>query len=110
MEEEKKLQKKTGQDIEMGEITLPILNLLETVSVDERNRLKQLLGSGRDKETLEEIKLRLSDSDAAVKTEGTVSYYINLAKEKLDVLPCSKYKESLISLTGFVMNRGFNTV
>ncbi|MCQ9208493.1 MAG: hypothetical protein NG712_03855, partial [Omnitrophica bacterium] len=80
---------------------------LQAVPKGKRQELKRLLASRQDRQTLEEIKLRLLNSDAALKTKGAVSAYITLAKEKLAVLADSIYKESLISLADFIMQRGF---
>lgn len=106
--EEQKLGKTPGQDIGVGEITLPLLNLLESVSEGEREELKVLLTAKKDKEHLQRIKSRLLRSNAALKTKELTSSYMNLARQNLDILSYSPYKESLIDLADFIMERGFN--
>ena len=106
--DEESLGKRTGQDIRAGEITLPILNLWESISREEKNRLKILLASSKEKEALRRIKKRLFDSRAAVKTKKTVFSFINSAKEKIAILSHSTYKDSLLNLADFIMERGFN--
>jgi len=106
--EEKNLGKKPGQDIGVGEMTLPILNLLESAPENKRKDLKALLAAKRDKETLKEIRQVLFNSESAFKTKQAVSSYITFAQEKLNILPSSAYKESLISLADFIMEQGFN--
>ena len=106
--EEQKLGKIPGQDIKAGEVTLPLLNLLESVPAGERKKLKMLLTSKRDKESLQRIKARLFNSDATLKTKEVTSSYMTLAKEKINIFSSSPYKESLLNLTDFVMERGFN--
>jgi len=106
--EEEKLGKKPGQDIGIGEITLPLLNLLESVPVAKRKALRILLTSKKDKETLRKIKEMLFDSGAVLKTKEVVASYINSAIKKLDIFPDSEYKKGLISLADFIMKRGFN--
>ena len=106
--EEKNLGKSPGLDIATGEITLPILNLWESVSQEERQELESLLENRQGKESLERIKMRMFDSGAADKTKEAALSFINLAKEKLSVLSSSSCKESLLGLADFVKERGFN--
>ena len=106
--EEENLGKKPGQDINIGEMTLPLLNLLESVPVTKRKALRILLTSKKDKETLRKIKEMLFDSGAVLKTKEVVTSYVNSATKKLDIFPDSEYKKGLISMAGFIMKRGFN--
>lgn len=106
--DEKQLGKTTGQDVEAGEITLPILHLLESLPLGKRKEFKMLLASKRDGESLQRIKLTLFNSQAPVKTKEVASFFINLAKERIGILSNSAYKESLLSLADFIMERGFN--
>ncbi len=105
--EEKEMGKAPGQDIGVGEMTLPILNLLESVSNGERQELKRLLALKNNKDALRRIKSRIFDRDIEVKTRQTTSFYTNLAKKKIDKLSHSPYKEGLLNLADFIMERGF---
>jgi len=100
------LGKAPGQDISVGEITLPLLNLLESVDDDERGDLKRLL-KARDKDCLKNIKARLLNSDAIAGTRRMASFYLDSGKEGLSALPDSDCKESLFDLADFVLKRGF---
>lgn len=106
--EEQKLGKLPGQDMEVGEVTLPILNLLESVSEEERKEIKMLLTSKQNKDSLQIIRSQLFNSEASFKTKEMASFYINLAKKKINILSYSPYKESLLNLTDFIIERGFN--
>ncbi len=106
--EEKKLGKTPGQDIRAGEMTLPLLNLLESLAPGEREEIKMLLMSKKDREALQKIKSRLFNSEAPFKTREAAMRYVTLAKEKITVLSSSPYKESLLHLADFIMERGFN--
>lgn len=106
--DEESLGKSAGQDIKAGEVTLPILNLLESLPLSEREKIKTLLASKRDKESLERIKSMLFNSQASIKTEKTAVFFINLAKKRIRILSNSAYKESLLSLAEFIIRRGFN--
>lgn len=108
---EKKLLGKTpGQDLKVGEITLPLLHLFEHVSEDEKEELKRLINARSGKQSLKKIKDKIIDSCATQKTKETALYYINIAKEKIRTLADSPFKESLFNLADFVMERGFKEV
>ncbi len=105
--EEQKLGKAPGQDISVGEITLPLLNLLEAVDKAERNRLQGLLRSSR-KNYLKKIRAEILASDAISRTKDTTLSYINSAKKELKVLPDSDYRKSLFELADFIVRKGFS--
>lgn len=105
--DEKEMGKTPGQDIGVGEMTLPMLNLLESVSRDEREQLKKLLALKNDKDALRRIKSRIFNRDIELETKQTASFYTNVAKEKIDKLSYSPYKEGLLNLADFIMERGF---
>lgn len=106
--EEKQLGKTTGQDVEAGEITLPLLNLLESVSSGEREEIKMLLALRKKGDSLKRLKLKLFNYGAVHKTKNTVLTYVASAKDRLDGLSDSPYKESLYALADFIVERGFN--
>lgn len=102
--EEKRLGKKPGQDISVGEMTLPLLNLLKSVPAHEKEKFKTLVSKG----SLNAVKTRLIHSGAAEKTRQEVSSYMGLAKKSLDTLPETVFKRSLVNLTDFIIERNFN--
>lgn len=103
--EEQTLGKSPGQDIACGEITLPILHLWESISKQEKGRIKDLLTCRRNKEALKTIKTRFFDSGATTKTKVTILSFINSAKEKISILSHSPYKQSLLGLADFIVER-----
>jgi geranylgeranyl pyrophosphate synthase len=108
--EQQSLGKPPGQDIAAGEITLPILNLWESVSQKERDKFERILASKKDTEAFRAIKSRLINSGAVDKTKEAVFFFVNSAKEKINILFSSAYKDSLFSLADFIMERGFGVV
>lgn len=106
--DEESLGKSAGQDIKEGEATLPLLNLLESLPLSGRKEIKILLASKKDKESLERIKSMLFNSQASIKTKKAAISFINLAKKRIRTISRSAYKESLLSLADFIMERGFN--
>lgn len=105
---EKELGKKPGADFEAGELTLPILNLLESVPLNQREKVRKILAKSSCPESFKRIRSMFFDSQAALKSKNTVLNFISLAKDKLNVFPDSEYKNSLFSLADFIMRRGFD--
>ena len=99
--QEQKLGKTPGQDLGLGEITLPILNLLESVPENQREKLKKLLAFKNDRKALQSIKSLIFQSSAVDKTEKAVMTYVGSARERIGVLSDSPYKDSLLNLTDF---------
>lgn len=108
MGDEKRLGKIPGQDIEVGEITLPLMNLFDSAPGGNSEELKNLLALKRDKDFLSKIRSKIINSDAISKTKETVLSYISQAKEGIDPLSHSPYKKSLLDLADFVIDKGFN--
>jgi geranylgeranyl pyrophosphate synthase len=105
--EEEAIGKIPGQDIKVGEMTLPILKLWELLPKKEKKELRRLLASRKDREVLQRVRRRLFESGAASETKKEVCTLLNSAKEKIDILSCSPYKESLLNLADFIMESGF---
>ncbi len=103
---EEALGKQPGQDIAVGEVTLPVLSLLKTMGKDERRRMETLLKS-KTHGCLSELKEGLANSKAQSYTKGISLTYVNAAKERLQGLPCSAYRNSLFKLGDLVLSRGF---
>lgn len=103
---EEKLGKQPGQDIAVGEVTLPVLNLLKTMSREKRRRLEGLLRS-KTHACLSELREELANSQAQTYTQKISLGYVRAAKEKLKTLPDSQYRNSLLSLGDLVLSRGF---
>lgn len=103
---ENNLGKAPGQDISVGEVTLPLLNLLKSSDKNQRSRLKEMLKS-KDGNSLEKIREELADSDAHLYTRKISSSYISLAKDKLKALKDSKYRRCLFGLGDLILKRGF---
>lgn len=93
-----KLGKDPGQDIILGEITLPIMNLLAVSQGDKKSELIKLLKGPQSPETMDMIRYEFLNSQAAAKTREAIIHYINKANESLSDLPDSDYKSSLAGL------------
>ncbi len=105
--EEKVLGKRPGQDVIVGDMTLPLLTLLEAIGQTGREEMKNILRSKSDETNLNRIRAMLVDSNALFKTQEVVASYINCAKEKLETLTDSDYKESLSQLADYITQKTF---
>lgn len=98
------LGKAPGQDIRMGEVTLPLLNLLKSVSPGQRKRLKELLKS-KDDGCLEKIRQELNNSNALEAARKICRGYLDSGRERLKILKHSPARESLIGLGDYLFKR-----
>jgi octaprenyl-diphosphate synthase len=109
---EQDVGKTIGQDIKVGELTLPVIQLWENSSQKEKLELKDLLLSlskeSSNGKFLDKIREKIATSGAASKTKETVASFTSLAKDRIGVLPSSAYKRSLLNLADFIYQRGFN--
>ncbi len=105
--EERTLGKLPGQDVAAGDMTLPLLNLLDVVDQTERREIKKILKSKIDKNRLKKIRKMFVSSNALSLTQKTALYYINQAKCGLDELENSDYKRSLNDLTDYIAQNTF---
>ncbi len=106
--EEACLGKAPGQDIAVGEMTLPLSNLMESFNKDERLKLRRILKT-KGKNNLKKIRQWLQSSGALSRTKKVTLYYINSAKKRLKALPDSAYRKSLADLADFILRRGFSS-
>ena len=94
------LGKEPGQDVLTGDITLPLLALSDSVGRKEKEEIRAMLGSGKDRGGLERLKAMLVESDALSRVERIVESYADAAKKKLDGLKDSVYKH--IGMSKFI--------
>lgn len=105
----KQIGKNPGQDVKSGEVTLPVLNLLSSVSDNEKNNLRILLAKKNNNGSLKQIKSKVFHSNTAInETKKSVKEYLNKARENLKLLSNSEYKESLFNIIDLMMKRGFH--
>ncbi len=108
LSEEKELGKRPGQDVITGDITLPLLTLLDVISQTEREKLKSMLESRIEQANLKKLRTMLIDSGSLYKTQEVVESYINCARERLNILADSDYKKSLTQLVDYITPETFS--
>lgn len=102
--ETRSLGKVPGADFKMGEVTLPILNLLSQAK--DKKRVMALLRKGGQK-SFSELRKRFIHSESFARTKEEAYSYVQKAKNNISVLKDSCYKQSLFSLADFII-RDFN--
>jgi geranylgeranyl pyrophosphate synthase len=101
----KDLGKSPGADFKMGELTLPVLNLFSQSQGKDRERIISLLKQQQDKGAFQDLRRRFINSPAFFQTKEDISYYIQRAKQSLNRLVDSEFKNSLLNLADFMMER-----
>jgi octaprenyl-diphosphate synthase len=98
--------KNIGQDLADGKTTLPLIHAMRELKGADLALVKEAIKTGScDK--LEKI-LELIESTGAIKyTADTAKKHAALAKEALSVIPESPYREALIRLSEFVVERNY---
>ena len=106
MGETQKLGKTAGQDFYLGEFTLPLLFLLDSLpEVEKAETLKKI--ASKDLTYLPQLQEQLIASKALEKTKALALDYLTRARETIAPLTESPAKEALIQITHFVSARGF---
>ncbi len=96
------LGKLAGADFKMGELTMPVLNLLSCSK--DKKRIMSLIGQ-QDKYAFQEIRKRFIDSPAFLKTRKDAGFYLSRSKGCLSGLKESCFKQSLSFLADYMANQ-----
>lgn len=103
---EELLGKTTGADLRVGELTLPVLYLLDKADTKESEKIKKLLSlCSQDKGAFNELRKRLANSSAGLKAKKEARFYTGKAKDQLKGLDKSLPKRSLLDLADYIVSR-----
>jgi octaprenyl-diphosphate synthase len=101
-----KIGKPTGIDIKEQKMTLPLIHALNTSSEDER---KWLLNSvkkyNKDKKRVKEVIEFVKNKGGIEYTISKMNEYQSKALKILDTYPNSEYKDSLLTMVNYVIER-----
>jgi octaprenyl-diphosphate synthase len=97
------LGKAPGADFKMGELTLPVLNLL--AEDKNRNRILSLIQEQGNPASFKELRQRFVNSHALLKTKKDACFYVQEAKKELNRLQDSCFKQSLSNLADYLVNK-----
>ncbi|MFO7792374.1 MAG: polyprenyl synthetase family protein [Candidatus Saliniplasma sp.] len=105
MGEETDLGKPVGSDIRAGKRTLMVIHALEHLGDEDKRRLIEILdGESDQKAVLEAIEL-LEKNNSIEYCSRLAEEYANGAKEEIQFLPESEYKDILMALVEFMIER-----
>ncbi|HNQ24364.1 MAG TPA: polyprenyl synthetase family protein [Phycisphaerae bacterium] len=98
--------KTLGLDLDLGKATLPLIHFLrEAESSDRAAMLRRL--KVRAERTGEYLRGRLEDSGSLLYALQEAERYVRQAQCRLDLLPASDARSSLLALADFVVQRQF---
>lgn len=95
--------KTLGTDLEKGKLTLPILNLLEAASEDQRAKINQMILDQKEVD----LPSIVGEENYQTALEDAIDTAISLlqgCRNDLSVLEKSEYKDALIQITNFLEN------
>ena len=98
--------KNIGDDLAEGKPTLPLIYAMQHGDAEQANVIREAIEQGqRDK--IDDIITIIEQTGAIAYTEQAAKAEVAQAKQTLDCLPESDYKQALISLADFAINRRY---
>lgn len=99
----KTLGKIPGADFKMGELTLPMLKLLSLEK--DKDRIMLLLKRSDDSRAFKKTREMFISSAALIKAKEDISEYVYKAKNSLDKLAASCFKDNLFALADYFCDK-----
>lgn len=104
----KKIGKPRGIDIKEKKLTLPLIYTLNEVDKNKRKWLiKSIKKHNKDKSRVKEIIALVKDTGGLNYAVKKMNYYHKIALDDLKKLPENEFKESLIDMINYVIERDF---
>jgi len=100
------LGKRVGTDLQEGKITLPLIHVLRSADNEERSYLEKIIGKPRiTAKDFARARKIIEKHGGIDYTLATAENYTKSAIGHLKIFPDSKYKESLLGLTNYMLSR-----
>lgn len=101
-----KTGKPYGNDIREKKITLPLIYMLNDLSPKEREEVLSFIKSDdKSEDMIQELIYKVKDGDYLNKAEEQVKHFCSIAEIQLRVFENTQYKESLVKLLYFLVER-----
>ncbi|MEN8176849.1 MAG: polyprenyl synthetase family protein, partial [Pseudomonadota bacterium] len=98
--------KNIGDDLAEGKATLPLIRALEVCDPDQRERLRKVVEEG-GREHIDVVRAAIESCDAIEYTSRLARREAQAAKDALQQIPPSHYRESLAALADFAVERTY---
>ncbi|MFL6215670.1 MAG: polyprenyl synthetase family protein [Blastocatellia bacterium] len=103
---EAKLGKPVANDLREGKLTLPLIYLLEEGNAEHRVMVETVMREGGFETVKREEVLHLIDERGTLeRARAAARHYANEAIESLDLFPHSPYRQALMSVPRFIVER-----
>ncbi|MFI3256446.1 MAG: polyprenyl synthetase family protein [Psittacicella sp.] len=103
----KVLDKKRGDDLAEGKITLPLIHLLQNANSKDKIKLYKILKSDNRIDYLDEVYALMQQYGSIDYSYEKAIYYKNKAKDSINLLEDSEAKEGLLRLVDISFARDF---
>lgn len=98
--------KNVGDDLAEGKPTLPLIRAIEQSDAATRERLRAIIEQGGTQE-IDEVLAAIESTDAIAYTARLATAEAEKAKQALDPLPATAYRDALAALADFSVDRSF---
>lgn len=96
--------KNIGDDLAEGKPTLPLIHAMREGNAAQRKLIRTAIEQG-GREYIDEVVAAIHATGAIEYTANAAEKEAERAKKQLDILPASPYKEALLTLAAFSVNR-----
>ena len=104
--ESDQMGKNAGDDLAEGKITLPLIHAMDRVTAGEQAVIREAIETG-DRDALTEIRQIIESTGALAYTCSRAQEHAGLARQSLEALPTSQYRDALSALADFSVSRTF---
>ena len=98
--------KNGGDDLAEGKITLPLIHAMDRATAGEQAVIREAIENG-NRDALTEIRRIIESTGALAYTCARAKEHAGLARQSLEALPTSQYRDALGALADFSVARTF---
>ena len=103
---DRKIGKNIGDDLAEGKPTLPLIRAMDQSDPETRANLRAIIEKGGT-ERLDEVLAAIESTDAIAYTARLATDEAAQAKQALEALPASAFRDALMALADFSVDRSF---